>query len=126
LHPIANLSATQLPITPPKPTLIKAGRILDVRTGKYFTGQGNLVEDARIKQVAAFADLQDQVPKDAATVNLSKATVLPGLLECHAHPLIAATVVNPHHNQVTLAVPLLVYVILCGQSSMAAWRLGKV
>ncbi|MGA3328389.1 MAG: amidohydrolase family protein [Terriglobia bacterium] len=95
---IAILSAAQVRTTPPKPTLIKAGRILDVRTGDYLTGQGILVEDGKIKQVAAFADLQAHVPKDAVTVDLSKATVLPGLIDCHAHLLIAARAVNPGAN----------------------------
>ena len=124
---IAILSAAQVPITPPKPTLIKAGRILDVRTGKYLlTSQGILVEDGRIKQVAAFADLQDQGSKDAVTVDLSKAAVLPGLLDCHAHLLIGASAVNPHNNQATLTVLLLVYVILCVRSFIAARGSGKV
>jgi len=95
---LAILSAAQVRTTPPKPTLIKAGRILDVRTGDYLTGQGILVEDGKIKQVAAYADLQAHVPKDAVTVDLSKATVLPGLIDCHAHLLIAATAVNPANN----------------------------
>jgi imidazolonepropionase-like amidohydrolase len=95
---IATFSAAQAPTNPPKPKLIKAGRILDVRTGKYLTGQGILVEDGKIKQVAAFTDLQAHVPKDAVTVDLSKATVLPGLIDCHAHLLMAASAVNPGNN----------------------------
>lgn len=95
---IATLSIAQAPTTPPKPTLIKAGRILDVRTGKCLTGQGIWVEDGKIKQVGAFADLQSHVAKDAMTLDLSKATVLPGLVDCHAHLLIAASAVDPGNN----------------------------
>jgi len=96
---IATLARAQAPATPPKPTLIKAGRILDVSTGKYLTGQGILVEDGTIKQVTAFADLQAHLPKDAVTADLSKATVLPGLIDSHAHLLIAASAaVNPGTN----------------------------
>jgi hypothetical protein len=54
---IVPLACEQTSTTPPKPTLIKAGRILDVRTGKYLTGQGILVEDGKIEEVAAFARL---------------------------------------------------------------------
>lgn len=50
---IATLVRAQVPTTPPKPTLIKAGRILDVRTGRYLAGQGILVENGKIKEVAA-------------------------------------------------------------------------
>ncbi|HZW92254.1 MAG TPA: amidohydrolase family protein [Candidatus Eremiobacteraceae bacterium] len=96
---IATLVRAQVPTTPPKPTLIKAGRILDVRTGKYLAGQGILVEDGKIKEVAAFADLQAHLPKDAVTVDLSKDTVLPGLIDSHAHLLMAASAaVNPSNN----------------------------
>jgi imidazolonepropionase-like amidohydrolase len=94
----ATLAAAQAPTTPAKPMLIKAGRILDVRTGKYLTGHGILVEDGKIKQVAAFADLEGHVPKDAVTLDLSKATLLPGLVDCHAHLLIAASVGHPGNN----------------------------
>lgn len=96
---IATLAGAQESTTPPKPTLIKAGRILDVRTGKYLTGQGILVEDGTIKEVAAFAKLQAHLPKDAVTVDLSKGTVLPGLIDSHAHLLIAASAaVSPGNN----------------------------
>jgi len=95
---IATLSVAQAPSTPLKPTLIKAGRILDVRAGKYLTGQGILVEDGKIKQVAAFADLETHVAKDAVILDLGKATVLPGLVDCHAHLLIAASAANARNN----------------------------
>ena len=93
---IATLARAQAPATPAKPMLIKAGRILDVRTGKYLTGQGILVEDGTIKEVAAFAALQTHLPKDTVTIDLSKGTVLPGLIDSHAHLLMAASAaVNP-------------------------------
>jgi imidazolonepropionase-like amidohydrolase len=96
---IATLVRAQVPTTPPKPTLIKAGRILDVRTGRYLAGQGILVENGKIKEVAAFADLQAHLPKDAVTIDLSKGTVLPGLIDSHAHLLMAASAaVNPSNN----------------------------
>jgi imidazolonepropionase-like amidohydrolase len=96
---IVPLACAQTSTTPPKPALIKAGRILDVRTGKYLTGQGILVEDGKIKEVAAFTDLQTHLPKDAITVDLSNGTVLPGLIDSHAHLLMAASAaVNPSNN----------------------------
>jgi imidazolonepropionase-like amidohydrolase len=96
---LATLARAQGSTTAPKPTLIKAGRILDLRTGKYLTGQGILVEDGKIREVAAFADLQTHLPKDAVAVDLSRATVLPGLIDSHAHLLMAVSAaVNPSHN----------------------------
>ena len=63
-------------------TLIHAGRVLDVATGKYATDQGILIEGDRIKAVGPFAEM-----KDVPVIDLRKYTILPGLADCHAHIL---------------------------------------
>lgn len=68
-------------------TFVKAGRLLDVRNGKYLVNQGVLIENGRIKEIGALGNVQPHVPKDAVIVDLSKAAVLPGLIDCHAHLL---------------------------------------
>lgn len=68
-------------------TLIRVGRLLDVKAGKYLMDQGVLIAGGRIKDVGAFASVQERAPKDARLVDLSKATVLPGLIDCHTHLL---------------------------------------
>jgi imidazolonepropionase-like amidohydrolase len=70
-------------------TLIEAGRVLDVRTGAYANSQGILVENGRIQEIGDFAAVRAHAPKDAAAIDLRTATVLPGLIDCHAHLLIA-------------------------------------
>lgn len=70
-------------------TLIEAGRVLDVRAGAYATRQGILVENGRIREIGDLAAVQAHAPKDAATIDLHDATLLPGLIDCHAHLLIA-------------------------------------
>lgn len=65
----------------PNVKLIKAGRILDVRTGKYLTGQKILVEDGLIKAIGPNV----QAPAGAEQLDLSDLTVLPGLIDCHTH-----------------------------------------
>jgi len=72
---------------PPKVTLIKAGRLLDVREGTYRADQGVLIEGERIKDVGPLVQVQAHAPKDAAIIDLSRSTVLPGLIDCHAHVL---------------------------------------
>ncbi len=67
---------------------VKAGRLIDTRNGKVLTNQGILIEGARIKAVGAFGDVQKQVPPNAQTIDLSNATVLPGLADCHTHVLL--------------------------------------
>lgn len=67
---------------------VKAGRLIDAKNGKVLTAQGILIEGARIKAVGAIADIQKQVPAAAQTIDLSNATVLPGLADCHTHVLL--------------------------------------
>ena len=65
----------------PKASVIKAGRLIDVRAGRVLTDRAILVEGERIKSVGASDDILKAAPKDAAIIDLSKATVLPGLID---------------------------------------------
>jgi imidazolonepropionase-like amidohydrolase len=60
-----------------KSILLKAARILDVRTGKYLINAGVLVENDRIKEVGPMAEVQAHAPKDATVIDLGAATLLP-------------------------------------------------
>lgn len=73
--------------TPAQPVdiAIRAGKILDVRTGKYAANQTIWVQGERIKVVGNAADIQKQLPAGVKTIDLSRFTVLPGLIDCHTH-----------------------------------------
>ena len=60
---------------------IKAGKLLDVRTGTFRSNVFVIVERDRIVSVGASA------PPGVPVVDLSAFTVLPGLVDCHAHVL---------------------------------------
>jgi imidazolonepropionase-like amidohydrolase len=77
------------PPPPPPPKLIKAGRVLDVKTGNYLLDQGVLTEGERINEIGPWAQVQSHAPADTMTIDLSQATLLPGLIDCHAHLLIS-------------------------------------
>jgi len=64
---------------------VKAGRILDVRTGNYLSDQIIWIEGDRIKEVGKAADVQKDLPSGAKIIDLSHSTVLPGLIDCHVH-----------------------------------------
>lgn len=68
-------------------TLIKAGRILDIKTGHYIQKAVILIDGDRIKEIGAAADMQTHASKDATIIDLGSATVLPGLVDCHTHLL---------------------------------------
>lgn len=70
-----------------KLTLIKVGRLLDVKSGKYLINQGVLIENERIKEIGPLADVQKRAPRNSIVLDLSTATVLPGLIDCHTHLL---------------------------------------
>jgi imidazolonepropionase-like amidohydrolase len=65
-----------------KPTVaVHAGRLIDVRSGRVTTNTYILVARDRIVGTA------DSAPADIQTIDLSKYTVVPGLIDCHAHLL---------------------------------------
>jgi imidazolonepropionase-like amidohydrolase len=69
---------------PPKEVLIKAGRVLDVKAGRYLENQAILISGDKIKQIGPAANFRSA---DIPVIDLSSATVLPGLIDCHAHLL---------------------------------------
>jgi imidazolonepropionase-like amidohydrolase len=81
-----------------KSILLKAGRMFDVRTGKYVVGAGVLVENNRIKEVGPLTQVQAHAAKDALIIDLGTATLLPGLVDCHAHLLTSGTTISPQET----------------------------
>lgn len=66
-----------------KTVAIHAGRVLDVRTGKLLSDQTIVIEDGKIASLGPSAEMK--VPADATVIDLSNATVLPGLIDAHTH-----------------------------------------
>ncbi len=64
-------------------TVIRAGSLLDGRSDQPRRGQVIVVRGRRIEAVGDAASTR--VPPDAATIDLSGATVLPGLVDSHTH-----------------------------------------
>ena len=73
----------------PPPTLVKAGRVLDVRSGVYRADQGLWIEGGRIRQVGPFDAVRAAAPGDIVVIDLGRAAVVPGLIDGHAHLLAA-------------------------------------
>jgi imidazolonepropionase-like amidohydrolase len=71
---------------PKSRVLLRAGRLFDARSGHLLANQALLIEGDRITE-AGDATTVAAHAADAATIDLSSATVLPGLIDCHAHVL---------------------------------------
>jgi imidazolonepropionase-like amidohydrolase len=67
----------------PAVSYIKAGKLFDSTTDSYRENVVIVVEGDRIKSIASAP--QTQIPAGAKVIDLSKATVLPGLIDCHTH-----------------------------------------
>jgi imidazolonepropionase-like amidohydrolase len=64
---------------------IRAGKVLDVRTGNYGSDQIIWIEGEKIKAVGKAAEIQKQLPAGTKIIDLSSLTVLPGLIDSHTH-----------------------------------------
>ena len=92
---LANSSAQNKPL---QVTLIKAGRLIDVRAGRVLQNQGILIEGERIKAVGPLGEVQRTAPAAARVIDLSRATVLPGLADCHTHVLLQGDITTADYD----------------------------
>jgi imidazolonepropionase-like amidohydrolase len=68
---------------PARAIAIRAGHLFDSKTGQMLTKQLVILSGERITQVGS--EDQVKIPAGAQVIDLSQATVLPGLIDAHTH-----------------------------------------
>lgn len=64
-------------------TAIRAGRLIDTDAGVVLADQIIVIRNGKIARVGKEKEVG--IPADAKIIDLSKMTVLPGLIDCHTH-----------------------------------------
>ena len=83
---VGMFAVTQLAAQSSSPTtLIKAGRLLDPRSGNVLSPAAVLIENGKIKEVGPPPKVLTHAPGDVKTIDLGSATLLPGLIDGHTH-----------------------------------------
>jgi imidazolonepropionase-like amidohydrolase len=85
---LSSIAFGQAPASPAdksaqKVSYILAGRLFDATGDSVRENVVIAVEDERIKSVASAADIK--IPPGSKVIDLSQATVLPGMIDCHTH-----------------------------------------
>ncbi|HVM93370.1 MAG TPA: amidohydrolase family protein [Terriglobales bacterium] len=65
----------------PQTVVVRAGRLLDVKSGKMLANQTIVIQGDKIASVGGAIE----TPAGARVIDLSNATVLPGLIDAHTH-----------------------------------------
>jgi imidazolonepropionase-like amidohydrolase len=81
----------------PQPILIKAGRLIDGRSAQAQSNVGILIDGERIRAVGPVAQVQAQAPT-ARVIDLSRMTVLPGLIDTHTHLLLQGDITSQEYE----------------------------
>src|ERR1700741_4808690 len=74
---------------------VHAGKVLDVRTGPYATYHSIGTEGRKNKAAGTAADFRKKLPAGTKTIDLSKLTILPGLIDCHTHLTMSPDMIGP-------------------------------
>jgi imidazolonepropionase-like amidohydrolase len=90
-------AAQNQPATPARHVVVHAGRVLDVKNGNVSTNQAIVIEGEKIVSIGPAGSAK--AAADATVIDLSNATVMPGMIDAHTH-----ITFDPHFGYETLGI----------------------
>jgi imidazolonepropionase-like amidohydrolase len=110
------------PIFAAEATVIYAGALVDVESGRVLNDRVIVIEDGIITGIGSRATLNDMdVPADAQLIDLSDMTVLPGLSDSHVHLTSDASVHGYKRLQVSTSAAAITGVVNAEKTLMAGF-----
>src|SRR6516165_2037029 len=76
-----------------KKVVIKAGKMFNSETGVFSNDMALLIEGKKIKAIKPFKEISEKEKQEFELIDLSKYTILPGLIDAHTHLLNKETVI---------------------------------
>jgi imidazolonepropionase-like amidohydrolase len=76
-----------------KKVLIRAGKMFNSETGVFSNDIALLIEEKKIKIIKPFKEISEKEKKEFELIDLSKYTILPGLIDAHTHLLSKETLI---------------------------------
>ncbi len=101
-------------------TALRCGRLIDGKSDSPQEGVTVLIGGNTIRAIGKNV----QVPNDAEVIDLSKATVLPGLIDCHTHVLLQGDITSQDYDSQILRESIPYRTIRGAVAAQAALRNG--
>jgi imidazolonepropionase-like amidohydrolase len=99
--PSVPLAQTSVPSSPPSRTVVRAGRLIDGLSDTPRRDQGILIENGRITAVGPWAEIASRAG-GVESIDLSRMTVLPGLIDAHTHILLQGDITAAEYDEQVL------------------------